>query len=64
MGKEIDHKSNVEELEKVAVCVRTSQYLFFFGLALGVVKFPGQGLNLHHRSDLSHCSVNARSLTS
>lgn len=42
MGKEIDHKSNVEELEKGAVCVRTSQYLFFFGLALGVVKFQAR----------------------
>ena len=26
-------------------------------------KFPGQKWNLHHSSDLGHCSDNARSLT-
>jgi len=26
-------------------------------------KFPGQGLNLRHSSDLSYCSGNAKSLT-
>ena len=32
-------------------------FFFFFGHACG------QGSNLHHRSDPSHSSVNARSLT-
>ena len=35
----------------------------FIGQARGMLKFPGQGLNLCHSSDLSHSSENARSLT-
>ena len=41
-------------------------YLFFvfFGCACGMQKFPGQGSNLHHRTDPScHCSDNTGSLT-
>ena len=35
----------------------------FFGHAQGMWKFPGQGLNPRHNSDLSHSSGNAGSLT-
>ena len=35
----------------------------FFCHAHGMCKFPGQGMNLHHSSNQSHCSDNARSLT-
>ena len=38
-------------------------FFFFFGLACGMWKFLGQGLNLCHSSDLSCCSNNGRSLT-
>ena len=38
-------------------------YLIFCGHAHGMWKFPGQGLNLYHSSDLSHCGDNAGSLT-
>ena len=34
-----------------------------FWRAYGMWKFPGQGSNLHHHSNLSHCSDSARSLT-
>ena len=34
-----------------------------FGCACGMHKFLGQGLNLCHSSDLSHCSNSAGSLT-
>ena len=37
---------------------------FIFGCACSMWKFPDQGSNLHHSSDPSHCSDNARSLTS
>ena len=37
--------------------------LFIFGCASGMPKFQGQGLNLSHSSDPSHCSDNAESLT-
>ena len=36
---------------------------FLFGSAHGMWKFPGQGSNLHHSSNLSRCSDNPRSLT-
>ena len=36
--------------------------VFFFGCTPGM-KFLGQGSNLHHGCDLSHCSDNTRSLT-
>ena len=32
----------------------------FFGLITGMGKFPGQGSNSHHSSDLSCCSDNTR----
>ena len=35
----------------------------FFGCANNMQKFPGQGMNLSHSSDLSHHNDNARSLT-
>ena len=38
-------------------------YLFIFGCTCGMWKFPGQGSNPYHNSDLSHSSDNARSLT-
>ena len=37
-------------------------YFFFFGCTCSMQKFPGQGSNLCHSSDSSHCSDNARSL--
>ena len=36
---------------------------FFFYHICSMWKFPGEGLNLCHSSDPSHCSVHARSLT-
>ena len=33
------------------------------GLTLSMRKFPGQGVNLSHGSNLSHCSDNTGSLT-
>ena len=42
----------------------TSLYFYFlFGSIPAMGKFPSQGLNLHHSSDPSCCSDNARSLT-
>ena len=38
-------------------------FLFLGGHTCDMQKFPGQELNLHHSSDLSHCSDNVRSLT-
>ena len=38
-------------------------FLGFGGLASSMQKFPGQGSNLRHSSDPSHCSDNARSFT-
>ena len=38
-------------------------FFFFFGCAHGIWTFPGQGSNLSHSSDPSHCSDSARSLT-
>ena len=38
-------------------------FFFFSGHIYGMWKFLGQGLNLHHSSDLSHCSGHTRSLT-
>ena len=42
-------------------------FLFFFNIFFGhardMQKFPGQGLNLSHISDLSHSSDNTKSLT-
>ena len=38
-------------------------FFFFFGCTHGMWKFLGQGLNLHHDSDPSHCSGDTRSLT-
>ena len=32
--------------------------IFFFGHTHGMQKFPGQGLNLSHSRNLSHCSDN------
>ena len=40
-----------------------SFFLSFFLAVPGMQKFWDQGLNLHHSSDPSHCSDNARSLT-
>ena len=40
--------------------VRTS--FFFLGCICGMQRFPGQGPNLHHCSNSSCCSDNARSL--
>ena len=37
------------------------QIFSFFGHTCPLRKFPGQGSNPHHSSDLSHCSDNARS---
>ena len=37
--------------------------LIFFGCTCRMQKFLGQGSNLHHSSDLSRSSDNARSLT-
>ena len=37
--------------------------LSFFGLSLGMCKFPGEGPNLCHSSDLSCCRNNAGSST-
>ena len=36
---------------------------FYFSHTCSTWKFPGQGSNLYHNSDLSHCSDIARSLT-
>ena len=44
---------------------RSSAYFSFFisyGHVYSMWQFLGQGLNLHHSSDLSHCSDNAGSL--
>ena len=38
-------------------------FILFFGHAHSMWKFPDQGLDLCHSSDLSCCSDNARSLT-
>lgn len=38
-------------------------YIFFLGYGHGMRRCPGQGLNQCHRSNLSHYSDNARSLT-
>ena len=38
--------------------------IYFFGHTFNMLKFPGQGSNLHHNSDLSHCSGNTGFLTS
>ena len=38
-------------------------YHYYFGHAYGMWKLLGQGLNLHHSSNLGHCSDNTRSLT-
>ena len=38
-------------------------FSFFFGYGHGMWRCPGQGLNQCHRSNLSHYSDNARSLT-
>ena len=38
-------------------------FFYYFGHALGMQKFLGQGLNPHHSSDLSQCSDNTGSLT-
>ena len=43
-------------------CILLSICLFC-GHAWGMWRFPGQGSNLGHSSDLSHCSDNAKSLT-
>ena len=37
--------------------------IYYFGLAHGMQKFPGQGSNPHHSSHRSHCSNNAESST-
>ena len=37
-------------------------FFSFFGCSQGMWKFPGQGLNPHHSSDLSHSSGNIGSL--
>ena len=38
-------------------------FFFFFCCTHGMWKFPGQGSNPHHNSDLSRCSDNTSSLT-
>ena len=38
-------------------------FFFFFGPAHNMWNFPGQGLNLHHSNNPSHCSDSSRSLT-
>ena len=38
-------------------------FFFFFFCTYSMLKFPGQGSNQHHISDLNCCSDNARSLT-
>ena len=44
-------------------CVSFNRFFKCFGQACGMQKFPGQEMNLHHGSDPSHSSANARSLT-
>ena len=46
----------------VCVCARVCVCVFF-GCTCNMRKFPGQGLNPCHSSDLSHCSDNDRPLT-
>ena len=36
--------------------VNKYNFILFFGCACGMRKFPGQGSNLHHSSDLSYHS--------
>ena len=38
-------------------------FIFVFGLARGMQKFLGQGLNPYYSSHPSHCSDNPRSVT-
>ena len=35
-------------------------WVFFFSCAHGKEKFPGQGLNPHHKGNLSHCNYNSK----
>ena len=45
-------------------CLNTASLpFFFFGPSLGMQKFPGQGLDMHHSSNTSHSSDNAGSST-
>ena len=46
---------------KTVVFIKT--IFFFWNLSNGMQRFPGQGLNLCHSSNLSFCSVNTGSLT-
>ena len=43
--------------------VKTRYYSFVFGCTHSMQKFPGQGSNQCHSSDLSHGSDHSRSLT-
>ena len=43
----------VEQLKK-----KYAPFLFFFGCACGMKKFPGKGSNIDHSSNPSHCSDN------
>ena len=47
----------------INIFVYNPSYLFFFWLCLWPLGVLGQGLNLHHSSDLSLCSNNTGSLT-
>lgn len=61
----------LNEISRVFKCVQVAQFLFFWGFMLvcllgwthDMKKYPGQGLNPHHCSDLSHCTSLTRSLT-
>ena len=52
---------NIPVMKKMLLIFRS--ILFFFGHTQDTWKFPGQGLNLHHRGDLYHCIDNVASLT-
>ena len=51
-----------EEYHPIAILLHFALFFFFFfGHTCGMWKFLGQGSNLHHSSDSSHCNDNPRS---
>ena len=66
MGLTVLGSSSSEELQDSWFLFVPSfflSFLYFGGCARSMQKFLGQGLNLHHSSDLSHSRDNARPLT-
>ena len=55
----------IKKYFRICACNNNEGFFFFFFFFLhhGIWKFPGQESKPHHRSDPSHCSDNAGSLT-